>query len=173
MRVLVVDLLCNSPYYCAPLVRALAAAGAEVELASPEFHLEASALDGVPRPAWLVDLVVHARRPRGLRLAVRSLELSANLLGALRHIAAGAYDVVHVQWIPFEGTLDGRHAAAPARLPARRGAAGAHRPQRGPPRPARARTPTGSGGTSTSRTCSSPRPRRSRTTSPGRARGHR
>jgi glycosyltransferase involved in cell wall biosynthesis len=102
MRVLVVDLLCNSPYYCAPLVRALAAAGAEVELASPEFHLEASALDGVPRPAWLVDLVVHARRPRGLRLAVRSLELSANLLGALRHIAAGAYDVVHVQWIPFE-----------------------------------------------------------------------
>ena len=102
MRVLVVDLLCNSPYYCAPLVRALAAAGADAELASPEFHLEASALDGVPRPAWLVDLVVHARRPRGLRLAVRSLELSVNLLGALRHIGAGAYDVVHVQWIPFE-----------------------------------------------------------------------
>jgi glycosyltransferase involved in cell wall biosynthesis len=102
MRILVVDLLCNSPYYCAPLVRALNASGATAELASPEFHLEPSALDGVPRPSWLVDLVVHARRPRPLRLAVRSLELVVNLGQALRRIAGGRYDVVHVQWVPFE-----------------------------------------------------------------------
>jgi len=50
MRILVVDLLCNSPYYCAPLVAALNAAGATAELASPQFYLEPSYLAGVMKP---------------------------------------------------------------------------------------------------------------------------
>jgi len=102
MRILVVDLLCNSPYYCAPLVAALNAAGATAELASPQFYLEPSYLAGVPRPRWLVDVAVHARRPRALRLAARAIEVAINGPRLLAAIRRGSYDVVHVQWIPFE-----------------------------------------------------------------------
>ena len=101
MRVVVVDLLCNSPYYCAPLVRALRDAGVDADLASPAFYLEPHYLDDTPRPEWIVNLTVHARRPRALRVASRSVEVSLNATRLLGRVSAGAFDVVHVQWIPF------------------------------------------------------------------------
>ena len=102
MRAVVVDLLCNTPYYCAPLVRALRGAGVGAVLASPVFYLEPRYLDDTPRAAWMVDLAVHWSRPRPLRLAVRAVEATVNLALLLARVASGAYDVVHVQWIPFE-----------------------------------------------------------------------
>ncbi len=103
MRVVVVDLLCNSPLYCAELTRALVRVGINAELASPRFYLEPGLLDSCPRPSWLVDLAVHASRPRPLRLALRALEGSLNYVRLLARIRSGHYDVVHVQWTPFEG----------------------------------------------------------------------
>lgn len=101
MRVVVVDLLCNSPYYSAPVVRALRDAGVDAELASPAFYLEPHYLDDTPRAAWVTNLAIHTSRPRALRLAGRSVEASLNVARLLARVAAGAYDVVHVQWIPF------------------------------------------------------------------------
>lgn len=103
MRVVVVDLLCNSPYYCAPLVRSLRESGVDAALVSPAFYLEPRYLDSTPRPAWVADLAVHASRPRALRLATRFLEASLNATRLLARVGAGAFDVVHVQWVPFEG----------------------------------------------------------------------
>lgn len=103
MRVVLVDLLCNSPFYCGELTRALCAAGVDAELASPRFYLEPDVLQPVPRPSWIRDLVVHASRPRPVRLVVRLIEGSLNLAGLLRGIRRRHYDVVHVQWVPIEG----------------------------------------------------------------------
>lgn len=103
MRAVVVDLLCNSPFYCAELTTALCRAGIDAELASPRFYLEPSYLDTVPRPSWVRDLVVHASRPRVLRLAVRAVEGSLNFASLLARIRARDYAVVHVQWVPLEG----------------------------------------------------------------------
>lgn len=103
MRVVLVDLLCNSPFYCAAVTKALAEIGVDATLASPRFYLEPGFLDGCPRPSWIRDLVVHASRPRPLRLAVRLLEGSLNFLQLLARILARRYDVVHVQWVPIEG----------------------------------------------------------------------
>lgn len=103
MRAVVVDLMCNTPLYSAEFTKALVRVGIDAELASPQFYLEPDLLDSCPRPSWLVDLVVHASRPRLLRLAVRALEGSVNFLRLMANVRAGRYDVVHVQWTPFEG----------------------------------------------------------------------
>jgi glycosyltransferase involved in cell wall biosynthesis len=103
MRALVVDLLCNTPYYCDPLVRALTASGVDAELASPAFYLEPHYLDETPRAPWVRNFSVHASRPRAVRVASRSVEASWNFLRLLSRVASGRYDVVHVQWIPLEG----------------------------------------------------------------------
>jgi glycosyltransferase involved in cell wall biosynthesis len=103
MRVVLVDLLCNSPFYCAALTRALSEIGVDAKLASPRFYLEPEFLDDCPRPSWIRDLVVHASSPRPLRLAARTIEGSLNFLQLLARILAGRYDVVHVQWVPIEG----------------------------------------------------------------------
>jgi glycosyltransferase involved in cell wall biosynthesis len=103
MRAVVVDLLCNSPFYCAELTTALCRAGVDAELASPRFYLEPSYLDAVRRPSWVRDLVVHASRPRPVRLAVRAIEGPLNFVSLLAMIRARRYAVVHVQWVPIEG----------------------------------------------------------------------
>jgi glycosyltransferase involved in cell wall biosynthesis len=101
MRAVLVDLLCNSPFYCAELARALSQAGVRTELASPLFYLEPEALESYPRSRWIADLAVHASRPRPLRLAARAVEGLLNYVRLLRRIDAKEYDVVHVEWIPF------------------------------------------------------------------------
>jgi glycosyltransferase involved in cell wall biosynthesis len=102
LRAVIVDLLCNTPYYCGPLAAALAAADVHVDLASPRFYPEPDYLDAYPRAPWIVDLAVHAARPRPLRLAARSVEAAINAAGLLARIVARRYDVVHVQWNPLE-----------------------------------------------------------------------
>lgn len=101
MRVVVVDLLCNSPFYCGPLVKALCDIGVKAELASPEFYLEPGVLARYARSPWIVDLTVHAARPRVVRLLSRACELPCNLTRLRRAIHSGQYDAVHVQWIPM------------------------------------------------------------------------
>jgi glycosyltransferase involved in cell wall biosynthesis len=103
MRAVVVDLLCNSPFYCGELTQALCRGGTDAELASPRFYLEPGCFDAVPRPSWIRDLVVHASRPRAVRLAVRALEGSLNFASLLVRIRSRDYTVVHVQWVPLEG----------------------------------------------------------------------
>ncbi len=102
MRVAIVDLLCNTPFYDAPLVRALRNHGVEAELASPRFYLEPDYLDPYPRPRWITDLTVHLSHPRAIRLASRAVEFSVNLLRLRHAIREGEYQVVHVEWIPLE-----------------------------------------------------------------------
>ncbi len=106
-RVVVVDLLCNSPYYCGPLVAALRAEGVLAELASPAFYLEPDFLAAYPVAPWVVNLTVHVARPRFLRLATRTIEIALNGLRLLWRINRRHYDVVHVQWMP----LDNRQTA--------------------------------------------------------------
>ncbi len=102
MRAVIVDLLCNSPFYDAALVAALRQNGVEAELASPQFHLERDYLDPYPRSPWLVDLAVHLNRPRAVRLGARAVEISANIARLCHAIRAGRYQVVHLEWIPLE-----------------------------------------------------------------------
>lgn len=102
IRAVLVDLLCNSPYYCAPLAGALRAAGIEAELASPRFYLEPRFIDAYPRAPWIVDLTVMFPRPRLLRLVTQFVEGLLNFAHLMIRILQGEYDVVHVQWIPFE-----------------------------------------------------------------------
>ena len=102
MRVLIVDLLCNTPFYDSALVRALVEAGADAQLASPKFYVEPDYLSSCPIAGWITDLTVHLSEPRKLRLASRAVELSLNFGRLLSHVASGRYDVVHVEWIPLE-----------------------------------------------------------------------
>lgn len=101
-RVVVVDLLCNSPFYSGALTGALHDAGADAELASPRFYLEPDALDPYPRAPWILDLVDRINRPRPVRLAVRTVEIAFNAARLVGRILRRRYDVVHVQWIPLE-----------------------------------------------------------------------
>lgn len=100
-RVAIVDLLCSSPFYSAELTEALGEAGLDAELASPLFYPEPDSLKSYRRAPWILDLVVHASRPRPLRLALRLIEMTFNARRLLARVAAGDYDVLDVQWIPF------------------------------------------------------------------------
>lgn len=111
MRAVVVDLLCNTPYYCGPLAAALRDAGVTAELASPRFYLDPPYLDGYPRAGWIVDMAVRVAGRRPVRLLARSIEVGINAASLLARVAAGRYDVVHVQWNPFD-----EHATLPMRI---------------------------------------------------------
>ena len=102
MRAVIVDLLCNAPFYDGALVRALRQNGVEAELASPLFYLESDYLEPFPRCRWVVDLTVHLSHPRAARLGTRAIEFPINLLRLIRAIRGSKYDVVHLQWIPLE-----------------------------------------------------------------------
>ena len=102
MRAVLVDLLCTLPFYSGAQARALRDAGVDAELASPRYYLDPRFLDAFPRSTWIHDLAVHATRPRPLRLAVRAIEGSLNYARLLGRIRARDYDVVNVQWIPFD-----------------------------------------------------------------------
>src|SRR5690349_2907068 len=101
-RAVVVDLLCNSPYYCGPLAAALRDAGVDAELASPAFYLEPDFLDAYPVAPWIANLTVRVARPRPLRLASRTVEVAVNGLRLLWRISRRRYDIVHVQWMPLD-----------------------------------------------------------------------
>jgi glycosyltransferase involved in cell wall biosynthesis len=101
-RAVVVDLLCNSPYYCGPLVAALRAEGILAELASPAFYLEPDFLAAYPVAPWIANLVVGVPRPRALRLAGRAVEVAINGMRLLWRINRRRYEVVHVQWMPLD-----------------------------------------------------------------------
>lgn len=102
MRVAVVDLTCNSPFFCRALTNALQEEGRlSVELVSPLFYRERDYLAATRRPRWVVDWAVHGAGRRPTRIALRVLEATANYLSLLRAIMHGDYDVVHVQWVPL------------------------------------------------------------------------
>jgi glycosyltransferase involved in cell wall biosynthesis len=101
-RAVLVDLLCNSPYYCGPLAAALRDEGVAVELASPAFYLEPDFLAAYPVAPWIVNLTLPRALPRPFRLASRTVELAINGLRLLWRIQRRTYDVVHVQWMPLD-----------------------------------------------------------------------
>ena len=119
MRVHVVDPSAYTPPYDHALCRALAAAGADVELFTSRFaHGPVAPADGYARRELFyraADRVPGARARRAVKLA----EHVPDMLRYRR--AARAADVVHFQWLAVQH-LDGRL------LPSNRAASGARRP---------------------------------------------
>jgi glycosyltransferase involved in cell wall biosynthesis len=122
VRVHVVDPSAYTPPYDHALCRALAAAGADVELFTSRFaHGSVAPAEGYERRETFYRVAAHARDAR-LRREVKLLEHVPDMLRYRR--AARAADVVHFQWLPVQH-LDGRL------LPRRRSATGrspGHRP---------------------------------------------
>jgi hypothetical protein len=109
LRVLMVDPNANTPPYDRALCEALAAAGADVTLATAPFLYEQ--LDR-PRSFSLAERFFRAagswlgvaKRP-GLRRALKAAEYPLDWLALLADVARARPDVVHVQW-SFEPSLD-------------------------------------------------------------------
>ncbi len=119
MRVHIVDPSAYTPPYDHALCRALAAAGAEVELYTSRFvHGPVAPAEGYERRETFYRV---AARVRGAR-ARRAVKLAEHVPDMLRYRrAALAADVVHFQWLAVQH-LDGRL------LPTGRSAPGARRP---------------------------------------------
>ena len=119
MRVHVVDPSAFTPPYDHALCRALATAGADVELYTSRFaYGPVAAPEGYERRETFYRAAAHARGP-AVRRFVKLAEHVPDMLRYRR--AARAADVVHFQWLTVQH-LD-RHL-----LPAARTAAGARRP---------------------------------------------
>jgi glycosyltransferase involved in cell wall biosynthesis len=115
----VVDPSAYTPPYDHALCRALARAGAQVELYTSRFaHGEAPVPDGYERHELFYRLAAHSSDPR----ARRALKLAQHVGDMLRYRRAAAHaDVVHFQWLAL-AHLDGYL------LPRRRAHGGARRP---------------------------------------------
>ncbi|HLM86184.1 MAG TPA: glycosyltransferase family 4 protein [Solirubrobacteraceae bacterium] len=113
MRVHIVDPSAYTPPYDHALCRALAGAGAEVELYTSRFaHGPVAPAEGYRRREFFYRLAAHVPVAR----ARRAVKLAEHVPDMLRYRrAARAADVVHFQWLAVQ-YLDGRL------LPARRGA---------------------------------------------------
>ena len=118
MRVHIVDPSAYTPPYDHALCRALAAAGAEVELYTSHFaHGPVAPPEGYRRRELFYPLASRVGSPRVRRVA----KLAEHVPEMLRYRrAARAADVVHFQWLSVQ-YLDGRL------LPARGGAGSARR----------------------------------------------
>jgi glycosyltransferase involved in cell wall biosynthesis len=119
MRVHVVDPSAYTPPYDHALCRALATAGAQVQLYTSRFaHGPVAAADGYERRELFYPLAAHVRHPR----ARRAVKLAEHVPDMLRYRrTAGTADVVHFQWLAVQH-VDGWL------LPDRHAAGGAHRP---------------------------------------------
>jgi glycosyltransferase involved in cell wall biosynthesis len=119
VRVHVVDPSAYTPPYDHALCRALAAAGAEVELfTSPFSHGPVAPAEGYERRELFYRAAAHVPGER----ARRAVKLAEHVPDMLRYRrAAREADVVHFQWLAVQH-LDGRL------LPSNRSAAGARRP---------------------------------------------
>jgi glycosyltransferase involved in cell wall biosynthesis len=119
MRVHIVDPSAYTPPYDHALCRALAAAGAEVELYTSRFaHGPIAPADGYRRREVFYRAAARVSGARGRR-AVKLAEHVPDMLRYRRR--ARAADVVHFQWLAVQ------HVDGPL-LPARRTASGALRP---------------------------------------------
>jgi glycosyltransferase involved in cell wall biosynthesis len=96
VRVLLADPPAFTPAYDHELARALAAAGAEVELVTSRFHSgEAPAPEGYRRNELFYPLSSRLFRRSRLRIPLKAVEHAAGL-ERLKRLRA---DVVHVQWL--------------------------------------------------------------------------
>jgi glycosyltransferase involved in cell wall biosynthesis len=96
MRVLLADPPAFTPAYDHDLARALAAAGADVELVTSHFRFgEAPAADGYVRNELFYPLSSRLFRRSRVRIPLKAIE---HLLGAAR-LSRRSADVVHVQWL--------------------------------------------------------------------------
>ena len=123
-RVVVVDLLWNSPFYSGA-GRSAARRRRRGGAREPALLPRARRLRRVSARPVDRDLVVHVNRPRPLRLVVRAAEIALNAGRLITRILRRRYDVVHVQWVP----LDTRSTLL------MRGPPGGLRPLGHPPRP--------------------------------------
>jgi glycosyltransferase involved in cell wall biosynthesis len=119
VRVHIVDPSAYTPPYDHALCRALAAAGADVELYTSHFaHGPVAPADGYRRRELFYGLAARVPDAR----ARRAVKLAEHVPDMLRYRrAARAADVVHFQWLAVQH-VDG------ALLPANRSAVGARRP---------------------------------------------
>ncbi len=105
MRVHVVDPSAYTPPYDHALCRALAGAGADVELYTSRFaHGQVAPPEGYARRELFYGLAAHVRDDRARR-AVKLAEHVPDMLHYRR--AAQAADIVHFQWLAVQH-LDGR-----------------------------------------------------------------
>ncbi len=119
MRVHIVDPSAYTPPYDHALCRALATAGAEVELYTSHFaHGPVATAEGYRRDELFYRLAARVPRARARR-AVKLAEHAPDMLRYRRR--ARAADVVHFQWLAVQ-YLDARL------LPSKRSAAGRRRP---------------------------------------------
>ncbi len=96
MRVLLADPPAFTPWYDHELARALAAAGADVELATSHFRFgELPPPDGYRRTERFYPLSSRVFKRSRLRLPLKAIEHA----GVLASLARARPDVVHVQWL--------------------------------------------------------------------------
>ncbi|MFZ1880843.1 MAG: glycosyltransferase family 4 protein [Gaiellaceae bacterium] len=96
MRVLLADPPAFTPWYDHELARALAAAGADVELATSHFRFgELPPPDGYRRTERFYPLSSRMFKRSRLRLPLKAVEHA----GVLASLARARPDVVHVQWL--------------------------------------------------------------------------
>jgi glycosyltransferase involved in cell wall biosynthesis len=96
VRVLLADPPAFTPWYDHELARALAAAGADVELATSHFRFgELPPPDGYRRTEHFYPLSSRVFKRSRLRLPLKAIEHA----GVLASLARARPDVVHVQWL--------------------------------------------------------------------------
>jgi glycosyltransferase involved in cell wall biosynthesis len=96
VRVLLADPPAFTPWYDHELARALAAAGADVELATSHFRFgELPPPDGYRRTERFYPLSSRVFKRSRLRLPLKAIEHA----GVLASLARARPDVVHVQWL--------------------------------------------------------------------------
>lgn len=103
MKVIIMDLLCVSPFYCFYLTKALEGQGADAKLASIKFHRDPLFFknSNIKNDPGLIDIVSHHKIwPGRLKNILKIIEYYINLLAYATRVIFNRPDVVHVQWLP-------------------------------------------------------------------------
>ncbi|MGC2195875.1 MAG: glycosyltransferase family 4 protein [Terriglobales bacterium] len=104
LRVVVLDLLCISPYHDGYFCEALQAEGVDVSLAAISFHLERDYFRRahLKNDPGLLDIVSRLGiRNTRLRQGLKFIEMFVNLIGLSVRFILAKPDIVHIQWVPL------------------------------------------------------------------------
>lgn len=106
--VVMLDLICNTPFYDRYLAEALLDRGVRLRLGIASFDREPTYFQrhGLPIGRGLVDAVGQLGLGDGpVRRALKALEWGANQCSVAGWIASAPPDVLHIQWLTFVGKL--------------------------------------------------------------------
>jgi len=104
MGIVIVDLLCVSPFYDKYLCEAMQQKGTRVRLSSISFHLEKDYFRnaGVRRSSWVMDVVARSSLTNVfLRRMLKTCEYAINILLQSVYFYCTQPHIVHIQWLPF------------------------------------------------------------------------